>query len=321
VSIKKILAALLPVIVLSCSPALAGEWEKYDKPVPTRVVVRVLSHGAKVMSEKTGALVVIRDAETGRELAEGPVHGGTGDDIALMRAGYPRMLGAMGLIKGEKGMLFEDENAPDNAPYFDLRDTAKREGLKLVVYESKEDSACFETTLNITKPIRILVEAQGPLAPAHSTVSASSSALIFPGEDMTGDGIVLELRGLIVDSPSLTDKEIKIGEAKDGITVPFFMKMLCGCIIVPAGRSGIPWEAGGYKVTTQAYYKGKLYYENVKTSDKLYIAPSRFETHVPLPKDLPSGAFTRERVKVRITAFQKSQDNSGMDEFSVYLSR
>ena len=35
-SIKKILTVLLPFIVLSCSPALAQEWEKYDKPVPTR---------------------------------------------------------------------------------------------------------------------------------------------------------------------------------------------------------------------------------------------------------------------------------------------
>jgi hypothetical protein len=321
VSIKKILAAVLPFIVLSCSPALAGEWEKYDKPVPTRVVVRVLAHGAKAMSEKTGAVVVIRDAETGRELVEGPVHGGTGDDIALMRAGYPRMLGAMGLVKGEKGMLFEDSNCPDKPPYFDLRDTAKPEGLKPVIYESKADSASFETTLNITKPTRILVEVHGPLAPAQATASASASVLVFPGQDMTGDGIVLELRGLIVDSPSLKDKEIKISEAKDGITVPFFMRMLCGCIIVPAGDNGIPWEAGGYKVTTQAYYKGKLYYEDVKTSDKLYIAPSRFETHVPLPQDLPSGDFKRERVKVRIMSFQKSQDNSGMDEFSVYLSR
>jgi hypothetical protein len=320
-SIKKILAAILPFIVLGCSPALAGEWEKYDKPVPTRVVVRVLSHGAKAMGDKTGAVVVIRDADTGRELDEGPVRGGTGDDIALMRAGYPRMLGAMGLVKGEKGMLFEDLNGSDKAPYFDLRDTAKREKLKPVIYESKADSAMFETTLNITRPTRIIVEAHGPLTPTQATASAATSAWVFPGEDMTGDGIVLELRGIIVDSPSLKDKEIKISEAKDGITVPFSMKMLCGCIIVPAGQSGIPWEAEGYKVTTQAYYKGKLYYEDVKTSDKLYIAPSQFETKVPLPEDLPSGAFKKERVKVRIMSFQQSQDNSGMDEFSVYLSR
>lgn len=319
------------ILFALASPALAEEWEKYDKPVPTKIIVRVLSHGAKAMNEHAGAVVVIRDARTGKELDKGPVQGSTGDDIALMRAGYPRIRGAMGLVKGDKGFILGDKKADEEAkkkgwmmsdPYFDIRDERKPEELTPQVYEAKEDAAVFETTVNISKPTQIIVEAYGPLMPQHAMQSAMQSFWLFPGEDITGEGIVLELRGLIVDvQDSLREKEVDYDTVKGGIDVPFYMRMTCGCPISVGGKFGIPWEAEGIKITTQAYYKGKLYYEKSDTSDKYWVNTSQFKTNVPLPKDLPQGTFEKERLKIRVMAVQPEQNNTGFDEFNIYLSK
>lgn len=324
------LISILMLFVLA-SPAFAEEWEKYDKPVPTRIIVRVLSHGAKAMNEHTGAVVVIRDARTGKELDKGPVQGSTGDDVALMRAGYPRIRGAMGLVKGDKGFILGDKKADEEArkkgwmmsdPYFDIRDERKPEDLTPQVYEAKEDAAVFETTVKISKPTQIIAEAYGPLMPKHAMQSAMQSFWLFPGEDITGEGIVLELRGLIVDvQDSLREKEVDYDTVKGGIDVPFYMQMTCGCPISVGGRFGIPWEAEGIKVTTQAYYKGRLYYEKSDTSDKYWENISQFKTSVPLPKDLPEGTFKKERLKIRVMAVQPEQNNTGFDEFNIYLSK
>ncbi len=315
-----ILAAMF-VLVFSAA-AKADDLEQYDKPVPTKIVVRVLSHGAKAMGEHTGALVVIWDAETGKELDRGMAQGSTGDDTALMKTGYPRIRGKVGLVKGDKGLLFKDLKAAGSGSYYDVRDDRKKDELEPVVYESTVDAAKYETTLNLTKPTMLNIEVYGPLMPPQSTVSTMAKLLLLPGEDVTGNGIVLELRGLIVDArASLKNKELKADNVKDGIVVPFYMNMLCGCPIAAGGKSGIPWEAEGFKITTQAYYKGKLYYNDVKTADKLYENVSSFSTKVPLPKDLPAGGYMKEMVKIRIMASQPEQANYGMDEFSVYVSK
>ena len=254
-----VLAAVFALIF--AASARAGDWEKYDKPVPTKIVVRVLAHGAGAINQDQGALVVIWDAETGSELARG-------------------------MTKGAAGV---------------------------------EKAAKYETTLMLTKPTMLNIEAYGPLVPPHSTVSAMVKVWAFPGEAMTGEGATLELRGLIVDAlASLKDAEIKVSAVEGGvIRVPFYLEMLSGSPVAPGGE----WEAKGFRITTQAYYKGGLYYEDTETADKLYAKVGAFETTVPLPKDLPAGDYKRERAKIRIMAAQPAEANYGLDEFDMYLSK
>ncbi len=307
-------------VTLWAVAAHAEEWEKYDKPVPTMVVVRVLSHGAKAMSQRTGALVVLRDARTGAELDKGGVEGDTGDTTALMKASRPRGSGITGLLKGDRGVLLKDKKATEPEDYYDLVEPKDPKDIVTDIYESKVESAKFVGQINITKPTQVLVEVYGPLLPKHAMASAITTTWVFPGENITGEGIVVDLRGLIVDAKdSLREKVVQYAEAKDGIDVDFFMRMMCGCPITP-GEKGKPWQAEGYKVTTQAYYKGKLYYEDVKTADKLFLDISYFKTTVPLPKDLPEGKYDKERLKIRLMASQASQANYGIDEFNMYIS-
>ncbi len=208
----------------------------------------------------------------------------------------------MGLVKGEKGALFDNMTSS-----------------KPSIYESKTDAAVFITEVKISKPTQMIVEAYGPLMPQHSMTSTMTSFWLFPGEDITGEGIVLELRGLILDVvDSMRNKEIKAADYKDGVKVPFYLRMMCGCPIAPNNRT--LWPAEGFNITTQAYYQGKLYYEAVVSSDKIFKETSFFETTVPLPKDL-STAGDKERIKVRVMASQPSQNNTGIDEFDVFLKK
>ena len=314
-----VVAALF--VALASASAFADEWEKFDKPVPTKVVVRVLSHGAKAMSQHTGALVVLRDARSGAELDKGGVDGETGDTTALMNASYPRATGVTGLLKGSRGVLLKDKKSDGPDDYYDLTEPRDLKDVETEIYESKVEAAKFVGQINITKPTQVLVEIYGPLMPRHSTATTVATTWVFPGEDIDGEGIVVDLRGLIVDArDSLREKVVQYSEAKDGIDVDFFMRMMCGCPIAP-GKNGLPWRAEGYKITTQAYYKGKLYYEDVKTADKLFLDVSYFKTRVPLPKDLPEGKYEKEKLKIRIMAAQAAQANYGIDEFNMYVSR
>lgn len=289
------------ILTAGAAGAYADNWEKYDKPVPTKVVVRVLSHGAKAMNQNTGAVVVVRDAATNEILDKGEVLGSTGDDTALMETGYARKTGLTGLLKGQEGALIKDSGCE--------------------MYASKTDAAKFETIVNISRPTQVVIEAHGPLMPHSAGQTAVTTTWLFPGEDITGGGIVLELRGLIVDSlASLKESELDVEKVRDGIVLPFYMRMMCGCPIAPKS-AGLPWVAEDFKITVQAYYKGKLYHEELAAADKLFVDVSAFKTRVPLPKDLPEGKFKRERIKLRVMAAQPEMANFGLDEFYVYLSK
>jgi len=325
-----ILAAAAVAVFVISGKSYAGNWHKYDKPVPTKVVVRVLSHGAKAMNQTKGARVQIKDATSNKVLAEGDVQGSTGDTTALMKVGYPRIRGKHGLLKGSKGFVLEDLKADEKAkekhwrypePYYDVRDDRDTEDLKPMIYEAVEDTAKFTTTLNLDKPTQVFVEVQGPLMPHHAAQLSVVSTWLFPGEDITGEGIVVELYGLIVEAQaSIRESEQSARLLGDGLPVPFVMTMMCGCPIVPGQKGGIPWEAEGYKITTRAFYKGEMYYESESTADELVSGTSWFTTNIPIPDNLPKGEFKREQVLVRIMASQPELNNFGMEEFSIYLN-
>lgn len=81
----------LPSMGTPSAVTLAGQ-QRSPGATPTRLVVRVVSQDAKVIGSGVGgARVTVRDAESGRVLAEGVHGGGTGDTGAIMG---PRQRGA-----------------------------------------------------------------------------------------------------------------------------------------------------------------------------------------------------------------------------------
>ena len=133
--------------------------------VVTQVVVRVVSRDAKVIGSNVGgALVRIKNLGTGEILAEGKQEGGTGDTDRIMV--QPRQ-------RGE------------------------------TVYGTP-DAAFFKAEIPLDRPTQVEIYTEAPLAYAQSIQKGSKTLTLIPGKDILGEGVIIELNGLIVniDHPS-----------------------------------------------------------------------------------------------------------------------
>src|SRR5436309_660447 len=101
------------------------------------------------------------------------------------------------------------------------------------IYSSK-GSASFTATLNLTKPTLVEIAGEGPLKFPRAKRRASKTVLLYPGKHVNGDGIVLDINGLIVQIVSPTpDRPLGIG---DGVTIRTTVNMMCDCIVEPFGN-------------------------------------------------------------------------------------
>lgn len=171
----------------------------------TRINVRVISHDAKIIGDGVGgARVVVRDPSTGRVLAEGIQRGGTGDTRSIVREPHAR---------GQ------------------------------VVYEAP-GAAVFTAEFELEAPTVLEFIGEGPLGYEHAMQRAVKRMLVVPGEDILGDGVLLELHGFIVE---LIEPETP---ATGGTaTVTARVRMLCGCPHTPGGL----WDAARISVKARLY--------------------------------------------------------------------
>src|SRR5207302_1717772 len=127
--------------------------------IPTPVIVRVVAYHAMALGDNVGgARVTIRDAGTGAVLASGRQTGPSGDAKVIMQTPH---------LQGE------------------------------AVYSVRE-SASFTAELQLTQPTLVEIVGEGPLQFPHAVRRASKMMLLYPGKAVTGDGIILELDGLLV---------------------------------------------------------------------------------------------------------------------------
>lgn len=127
----------------------------------TRLRVRVLSRDAKIIGSLVGGCrVTIRHEDTGQVLARGLHLGGSGETDLIMKT--PRDRGA--------GRVYDSPG-----------------------------TACYEARLDLDGPTPIRVDVEGPLAFPHAIQRASKTLWMIPGEDIVGEGLLLELNGFIVE--------------------------------------------------------------------------------------------------------------------------
>lgn len=177
---------------------------------PTRVVVHVVTHDAKLIGTAVGGVrVSIREAATGRELMSGLQLGPTGDTPRIMQ--QPRVRGDS-LFAGRAG-------------------------------------ARFEATLPLSVPTYVDVSAEGPLDYPDQMVSASKRMLLVPGQDITGDGVVLELHGYLLD---VLAPDTASAGLESGSEVRVRVRMLCSCPTEPGGM----WEVE--RVTARLWKGGAV---------------------------------------------------------------
>ena len=165
-----------------------------NEPKPTTILVRVVAHGSMVLGKDVGgARVTITDVASGRILASGLQQGDAGDQNQIMRT--PRLMGEP-------------------------------------LYSSRA-SAAFTTTLELTHPTLVDITAEGPLAYPASSQRTSITVWLVPGQDMTNDGIVLDLYGYIVQIEHPKSGEPLI--AKDDVILRASVRTLSGALVRPHG--------------------------------------------------------------------------------------
>ena len=142
--------------------------------IPTKVVVRVVSKDAKVVGSGVGgAFVRIKNLETGEILAQGKQEGGTGETDRIMV--QPRRRGEV---------LF-----------------------------GTPDAAFYQAEILLDRPTQVEIFAEAPLTYPHALQKGSKTITLLPGKHILGEGLIIELNGLIVNVLSPSPKEnLKRGE-------------------------------------------------------------------------------------------------------------
>jgi len=143
--------------------------------IPTRIIVRVISKDAKVIGSGVGgAFVRVKSLETGEILAQGKQEGGTGETDRIMVQPHRR---------GE--VLF-----------------------------GTPEAAFYQAEIPLDKPTQVEVVAEAPLAYPHALQKGSKTITLIPGKHMLGEGLIIELNGLIVNILNPPPKEdLKRGES------------------------------------------------------------------------------------------------------------
>jgi len=136
--------------------------------IPTKVIVRVVARDAQVIGSGVGgALVRIKNLETGEVLAEGKQEGGAGSTDRIMIQPHQRGENVYGTI----------------------------------------GSAFFEAKIPLERPTQVEIYAEAPLAYPQSMQKGSKTLVLIPGKHILGDGVIIELNGLIVNILSPSPKE------------------------------------------------------------------------------------------------------------------
>lgn len=142
--------------------------------ITTKVIVRVTSKDAKVVGSGVGgAFVRIKNLETGEVLAQGKQLGGTGETDRIMVKPHRR---------GE------------------------------VLYGTP-DAASFQAEIPLERATPVEIYTEAPLGYPHAIQKGSKTLTLIPGKHILGEGVIIELSGLIVNIISPSSKgSLKKGE-------------------------------------------------------------------------------------------------------------
>ncbi|MCH4823636.1 hypothetical protein ML462_10685 [Gramella lutea] len=167
---------------------------------------------------------------------------------------------------------------------------------------SDDKTAGYMATLDIDEPKFITVKAYAPVNKKQAEVVSSTQLWVIPGKDITGDGVVLEIPGFVVDilSPQ-THERIK---ASDKIWLEANIVMMCGC---PVTKDGL-WDANQYEVKAViTSSEGNSREVVLDQKDK----PSTFSGETNLDKGL---------YEIMIYAYDPVTGNSGLDKTNIIVN-
>ena len=158
-----------------------------------------------------------------------------------------------------------------------------------------EETAGFKASLNLEAPTFVTVEAYAPYNKKQARVMSSTQLWLLPGKDITGDGLILEVPGFVVDILSPQTHE-RINE-ENQIEIKANVVMMCGCPITPGGI----WDADQYEINGILSRDGIQMRElDLKAGEK----PSTFSAEA----DLEPGLY-----ELLVSAYDPVTGNTGVD--------
>ncbi|GHA33397.1 hypothetical protein GCM10007103_13680 [Salinimicrobium marinum] len=164
-----------------------------------------------------------------------------------------------------------------------------------------ENTAGFLAELQIEEPTFVTVEVIAPFSKKQASIISSTQLWVIPGKNISGDGIVLEVPGFVVDilSPQ-THERIPAGNE---VEIKANVVMMCGC---PITEDGI-WDSSQYEVKA-------LISENGKTSTSVDLQIQEKPSTFSGKANLSAGNY-----EITVYAFDPETGNTGVDKTNILL--
>ncbi|WP_424495295.1 hypothetical protein [Salinimicrobium sp. GXAS 041] len=164
-----------------------------------------------------------------------------------------------------------------------------------------DNTAGFLAELEIEEPAFVTVEVIAPINKKQASVTSSTQLWVIPGKDITGDGIVLEVPGFVVDILSPQTHERIASENE--VSISANIVMMCGC---PITEGGI-WDSNQYEVKALVSKDG----ENLQEVElEIQEKPSTFSAKVNLSKG---------NYEITVYAFDSVTGNTGVDKTNIII--
>jgi len=106
---------------------------------------------------------------------------------------------------------------------------------------TEESTAGFNAKINVPEPRFVTIEAYAPYTKKQALVRSSTQLWLLPGKNITGEGIILEIPGFVIDIVNPQTHQTYPGGA---LNIHANIVMMCGC---PISKDGL-WDARQYEV-------------------------------------------------------------------------
>lgn len=167
---------------------------------------------------------------------------------------------------------------------------------------SDDNTAKFEANLDIQEPTFVAIEVIAPINQKQAAVSSSTELWIIPGKDITGDGIIVDIPGFVVDvlAPQTHESVQNVNETE----VIANVVMMCGCPLTAGGL----WDANKIEVKAIIKKDGATINEvPLQITEKANI----FKAAIPSPG---SGLY-----EIVVYAFDPRTGNTGVDKVNFLI--
>lgn len=166
---------------------------------------------------------------------------------------------------------------------------------------STNGSAKFTAKIELEKPVYVTVSATSTYR-KEQEVTSSTQLWLIPGNDITGDGIILELPGFVVDIIDIQTVQKEKGGTR--VEVATKVVMMCGCPTRPDGL----WDSSKFKMRAVIKQRGEVIHKKPLTfSGKTNIYNGSFKIKSP-------GNY-----QVMVYAFDPRTENNGIDMEPVHI--